>query len=91
MKPVKIEITKKDIACGKRRDGKTCPISLAVRRKLKLAYGQVHVTTYSARFDSAEIETRNVLLPKKAEKFISKFDNNEPVKPFSFVLGRKIV
>lgn len=75
---VKFNVTQGDIEKGKPNDSMWCPIGLCGKRTLEQCV-QVGVR---------EIEINHHIydLPKKAGKFIEDFDEQRPVKPFSFVL-----
>lgn len=84
---MKIEITQRDIDLAKKRFDKkldlcyNCPIALAVKRKthkfvdVSDTYMEIHKNEYDVYF---------YRLPVEATNFIRKFDNKEPVKPFTF-------
>lgn len=83
MKTIRVRVTQKDIACGKKDNAASCPLAKAVRRRLGVR---------SAEIDgfSADINTGAVTLPlpKRAVRFVNRFDwyGRESVKPFSFAL-----
>lgn len=79
---VKIEISKFDIKKGKIGQVSSCPIALAIKRKLKatdLYVGDCANFRYKGTEYWAD-------LPDKAHNFINRFDHNLKVKPFSFIL-----
>lgn len=82
---MKINVTKDDIAEGRRANPYKCPIANAVRRITGIR--RVRVTTSFVDLSPAwfnDVDT--VSLPRRAEQFIDHFDNSKPVKPFSFNL-----
>lgn len=78
---VKIDVTAKDIKNGIAVDGENCPIGRAVQR---VGFKGVCVSNDEFEFNFGEFA---VNLPKKASKFISKFDAGTKVKPFTFVIN----
>lgn len=88
MSKIKIEVTASDIRKAKKLTknmarAKCCPIALAIQRKLKDA--GILVRTESVRLSNGG----NIPLPEKAIDFISKFDDEKPVKPFSFMMTKE--
>jgi len=79
---MKIKVTEKDIANGKRFQGSACPIALAVHRaSCKRAF--------VGKFEIQATPTSSVKceLPAKAQKFVFRFDERKgTLKPFSFVI-----
>lgn len=74
---LKIDVTQNDINCGKRRRCTKCPVALAVRRVL----GEpVKVQSFSIHYKS-----RRIAMSRKVEDFVRRFDERQPVRPFSFV------
>jgi len=88
MKTIRITVTKQDIANGKIRSNKRCPVALAVRRACLRRGG------WQAGLKHVEIgrqfcylsDQGEIVLPKRARRFIARFDDKESVKPFSFNL-----
>lgn len=74
---MKITVTQKDIAKGKRYDCGYCPTALAIQRASK----NEDVAVMGMR---CEIDGELFDLPEKAILFIHNFDLGKPVKPFSF-------
>lgn len=89
MKKVKITVTKKNIEDARKsqkRSGyvvtRTCPVARAVRTAMKNNPWEVGVfSTWLHRKGKSTIMTD---LPLIAQNFISSFDREQPVKPFSF-------
>lgn len=75
-----VTVTQQDINNGHKRNCGHCPIALAVRRVIP----DVYVGGYHVFID--EIATYK--LPDVAIEFIKAFDNERPVKPFSFDIER---
>lgn len=91
LKGLEIDVTQRDINRGIPYDNCNCPIALAIRRVGKFKENDVSVEenvveigTYAGILFT-EPEARYAL-PKRAQTFVARFDNEEPVKPFSFVL-----
>jgi hypothetical protein len=80
---MKIKVTQKDI--DKASFGcNTCPISQAIMRQLNIEY----VSTFP--ISGIKFNGKIYNAPKSAQRFISKFDNKRPVKPFNFILGKRL-
>ena len=77
---LKIEVTPRHIARGKRNDLYLCPLAWAIREK---GFARVCV-----QGGWVLVNTRCYDLPKAAIKFIRRFDNGLTVKPFTFELKR---
>lgn len=81
-------VTKKDIENGVARTSNSCPIALSLNRVAKrLGFkkgcrARVGITIASLVFSSGR--RTPILLPEKAQQFISDFDSKRKVKPFSF-------
>lgn len=86
-KRVKVTVTKRDIQRGKTEEPKLCPIALAIKRVVPPRVTKVWegVMRECVDWDGAFVEALSDL-PQKATKFIDRFDDEEQVKPFSFVL-----
>jgi hypothetical protein len=81
MKTIKVEVKQKHIKNGIPGSACRCPIALAV----KDAGLEEPAVICGITFGSIENRIRVPLL-KKASAFIDRFDNSQPVKPFSFQL-----
>lgn len=83
---VTIEVTKEDIEKGIKHDARSCPINLAMRRrvyaKMDVHKGYVNMESLTGRYYQA-------VLPETAVEFIQKFDSGVEVKPFRFQLKIK--
>ena len=80
---MKIKVTQEDIDKAS-FDSNTCPISQAIMRQLSIEY----VSTFP---HSGIIFNKNIYNPpKSAVRFIKRFDNQKPVKPFNFILGKPL-
>ena len=81
---MKITVTQKDIDKGLKSNCYECPIAHAFKRKFKnqIRYG------FAVNAESIEHFTKDMwysyTLPKKAKKFIQRFDSDQPAKPFTF-------
>ena len=81
-KTLNIDIQRRDIARGARKDGTCCPIALALSRRL----GGVAVNV-----QPEVIETEDGVrfyASRDIELFIAEFDQGFPVKPSRFTLER---
>lgn len=75
-----IEVKAKHIKNGECGDPVGCPIALALR-DIGFEFDSVLGDTIRV-FDNC----KTIYLPKKAQKFIAKFDAQKEVKPFKFQL-----
>lgn len=78
-----ITVTKTGIRKGHQGDIFSCPIARAC-----VAVGLKNVTVDGTEVEGTyHGETFNATLPKRAQKFVERFDNDKKsVKPFSFLL-----
>ena len=76
---MKILVKEIDIKRGKPRLSGQCPIARAIRRQT----GATRVNAYHA---GAFVKGLCYWFPKKCGNFIRKFDNELPVRPFSFFI-----
>lgn len=74
-----INVTKDDILRGVKWDSSSCPIALALRRQFKTKLVDV---------DNDDITIRRAVLltPKRAQRFLVRFDSGSRVRPFCFKL-----
>lgn len=80
MRTIRVNVTQRDIDRGEACDSGTCPVARAVLRVKGVSFVAV-------AGEDISINTRRcLLLPKKVSKFIERFDDGQPVKPFTFVL-----
>lgn len=85
---VRVEVTQKDIDEGRANVrhikafggcvADECPVALALNREV---HAFSSVTPAHIRFGKVEIKS-----PTSVQRFISKFDRNNEVKPFTFTL-----
>lgn len=80
-----IAVTQDDIDRGAKavNDGDSCPVALAVQRAPGL--GCAHVTKAEVVPNGNYFEP-GIPLPDVAVEFIRRFDEGEPVEPFTFTL-----
>jgi hypothetical protein len=70
---------------GAVRDCQKCPIARAVERTMPQWYGLQANGVGCAVFDDyLIIEGTPIPLPRSAQRFIARFDQGKPVKPFAF-------
>lgn len=84
---VAINVTEKDIRKGCKGDDQNCPIARAVLKNLKNGYVSVDCTgqiRVSDAEDGVMVDTDTSI---RRERFITKFDNGEKVKPFRFLMN----
>lgn len=83
---VKVEVTASCIKRGKRSDELLCPIALA----LKGALGRGSEASVGAGWITALKNGWALVdqpMPTKTCRFVSRFDDKRPVKPFSFMVN----
>jgi hypothetical protein len=82
-----ITVTALDIKRGESGDPTLCPIARAASRTLRrrALIGDTLGVEYSRKNRDESVEYS---LPKRAHKFIRKFDKDESVRPFTFRLGK---
>lgn len=80
-----ITVTATDIKRGKPHDIYACPVARAARRTFKCAVS-VADTLEIYQDGQPSIFSRSIKLPRKAERFIKRFDESKSVKPFSFLV-----
>ena len=73
-------VTAEDIAQGKRKHLRQCPVALALARTFRTEAVRVYEEYYSLNGDPA----RN--WPASVTAWIERFDRGEPVAPFAFDL-----
>ena len=78
---MKINVTDNHIINGKRRDPKQCPIALAVNTNPDCFMASVSDTILTFLQDR-HLWRANI--PRHAQRWIERFDLNQPVKPMSF-------
>lgn len=79
---ITVSVTEQDIILGVRRNCSSCPVALAIKRKL--GHGCVDVLPFVVWIGwCPSYATR---LPIEATKALDDFDNGETIKPFSFEL-----
>jgi lysophospholipid acyltransferase (LPLAT)-like uncharacterized protein len=85
-----IQVTQKDIDKGLKSTCYYCPVALAFKRKIKseIPCGVAVNAKNIHHFHGKSWDRYN--LPKEAKKFIQRFDNDKPVKPFSFEIKKDL-
>lgn len=86
MPRIKIEVTATDIRRARRMiksmaRAKCCPVALAIKR----AFRDDGVRVFKEEVRLSDIK---LTLPDRARSFVNHFDNDEKVKPFSFMLKK---
>ena len=82
---VRVNVKQEHIDKGAPRVGDMCPIALSLREKFPEFNWWVYYTTIALSLPFKS--TDQIPMPKPAQEFISKFDVEEPVKPFGFYLN----
>ena len=85
---MRIKVTQKHINVGVTESCTHCPIGLVLIEK---GMEEIEVTESWVRFQyrdevSGELIREHCPLPKDAQTFVRKFDNEEQVEPFEFTL-----
>lgn len=88
---IKIRVTQKDIKEGKKLAEFDCPVSLAMQRTFKAECVEVSNMRADAFACGKGRKDLAFSLPQEARLFISKFDNDVEVKPFSFTLESEAI
>jgi hypothetical protein len=78
---IRVSVTQRDIDKGEPICDNRCPIALAISRTVKRRVG----VTYGAVYLLNEVHQMYELTPT-AERFIRRFDNGQPVQPFTFTM-----
>jgi hypothetical protein len=82
-----IRVTQADIENGQKTDCYLCPIALAINR----AIGKDSSSFWGAQVYRTQLTPhlgyKQVLTPRRVERFIVRFDHNLPVQPFNFRLA----
>ena len=82
-KGIKIQVTEDHIKKGTKRHCTLCPIALAMLDNLGLDYVSVDIGFIA----TSKGENRRYFTPSRAaDRFITRFDSNKPVKPFNFIV-----
>lgn len=81
---IKIQVTAQHIKNGNVCALGSCPIALAVMEQLESPKVSV---AFNCRFIKNE-GTYAYKLSRAAKRFIMRFDNHKPVKPFSFIMTK---
>ena len=86
-KMIRVCVTKSDIKRGARGSPTSCPVALAVARRVKGKVGvgswiHFHLTAVSY-LNPARWSART---PLKVREWISRYDRAQPVKPIAFLL-----
>lgn len=82
MPKICVEVTRGDIANGRRGVPCDCALALALSRAIGHA-----VSVGSATFAFIDGRAEYFLLPEHACIFVRNFDEGEPVSPFAFDIG----
>jgi hypothetical protein len=85
---MKINVTAKHIKMGVPSEADSCPIAHAVREAVNKSCLKTLLKDKRICVNESEITVGSLTMmpPQKAVKFIETFDEEKPVKPFSFNL-----
>lgn len=90
-KPIRVEVTQDDIDKGVPGRMSLCPIARAIKR---LGYEDVVVLSSLIQFSKTADHPYKVvpggLIPPRVKRFITRFDDNETVKPFVFHIKNQL-
>lgn len=84
-----IEVTQDDIDKGNRVSPVSCPIALAVKRQYRSRWLHSPPNSVSVSQRGVTIDSQDYSIPKEARFFISDFDCDHDVKPFTFEMRRR--
>ena len=87
MKYIRIYVSKKDIEAGEINQPNECPIARAIKRVTKTKYPYVDGWTCYVKNRGKRM---GFILPNAAKSFVSAFDSEAVVSPFSFRLTPKL-
>ena len=84
---MKVKVEQRHIANGKRKDSAKCPVALALKERLVEGLcvniddrGNIEV------WDAVDRQEYLSEYKKSVEDFVTKFDSNEAVEPFAFIV-----
>jgi hypothetical protein len=80
MKSYTVKVTNRDIRLGVVGDYYSCPVALALKRVTRQIYGVGSQNIFKGEM----IVGPSFRLPTKVAKFLSLFDKQKPVQPFTF-------
>ena len=83
MRSLTVHVTQEDIDNGERQSCSRCPVARAIARALQVSETRVTVASRIAVFDQ---RVAPLTTPRKVMSFITAFDGERPVEPFSFDL-----
>ncbi len=82
-----IKVTQDDINTGIKNSYHCCPVSRAVKRQTN---SQLVFTTYRKIILSKDCKKLVFSASRSVQRFIKKFDDGKPVKPFNFKLQHEV-
>lgn len=86
-----ILVTAQDIERGRREECRSCPVAIAINRAIPSRNWRSLVGLYEVAFEFGAAGTYGLYpvanLPRAASTFIARFDREEPVEPFEFVMA----
>lgn len=83
MIPITISVTEEDIANGRRKRCQKCPVAIAM---LRAGFYTVWANPGDLTWIDSERNEHSCVTPDEVREFITRFDNHEPVAPFTFEL-----
>lgn len=84
MRTVKISVTAEHINAGEQRDCADCPVALAIKDTLHPL--SIEITDDFIHFGLPGGRYSPVHTPENVSYFVDKFDDGQPVQPFTFTL-----
>ena len=81
-----INVTLEDIKSGEARSCEACPIALAAQRASSNYSSDLHNRVLVSGNQIRLFRDNRYPIPVEAQCFISTFDSDDPVEPFSFTL-----
>ncbi len=81
-----VHVTQSDIDTGKRCEGKSCMVALAVRRALSLSELDFVYTSYGSEGAFCLAHGAHYVMGQRCHDAMERFDGKKPIKPFAFFL-----
>lgn len=93
MASVIVRVTKHDIRSGVRSDPDSCPVTRALRRtgviKTPWVGSSMDKNWKTNSYKSLVLDYEETIpAPRSVVRFVNRYDNRKPVKPFSFIVRK---
>jgi hypothetical protein len=83
-----VKVSARDIKLGGVSNSLSCPIARAAKRAFRKPISVGYKSLFILSGSGLEYERHEYPLPKKAQAFITKFDDGKTVRPFTFTMKR---